>query len=141
MAIFEAFETLAGSTCGTYTLREICADMIDAHTQAIGDNSQYDMREELARASDDDAEIMDDIIRDCIDALNEADDILPPSCTVDWHDGEILVLPYIDDDVPRVAGLPDGPTDDGLVYVVNDHGNVGCYAWNGSDWLYQWGMV
>ena len=134
-----AFEVLAGSSLGTWTPREICAEMI----RNVNKCTQMDVSKfwiELAEMSDDDPNI-GEIIQDCIYELNSEAPI-PPSCAIEWRDGEILVLPYIDDEIPRFEDVPESHVED-VVYQVSDHGNVECYSWdyNRMKYVSEWGMA
>jgi hypothetical protein len=126
-----AFEVITGSNYGGYTPREIAVDLITALGKVTGLIDTRSDWQELAAASDDESEVIESIISDYVDHLNYYAPI-PESCSIRWHDNELIVLPYIDDEIPRYEECPDSFVDD-VVYVVNDHGNVTCYQWNPND--------
>lgn len=133
------FEHIAGSPLGSWTNREITAELI----QVLGKTTSVDVCgywKDLAECDDD-----SDWIRKMQDAI--ADEItqnapLPPYCTVSLEDNEWRVRPYIDDSLDRVDQLPDEYTEDELL-LINDHGNTSLYTWNPATAEYdeQWAMV
>ena len=70
-----------------------------------------------------------------------------------WRDNELIVMPYIDeyDDIPRLDDIPDtrieifdalGPAGfEDVIYHINDHGNVDCCVWNGTEYVIVWSIV
>lgn len=135
---FQPFETLAGSTF-CYSPAETVADLIECARQVDSSNLQgADWQTELDANDDDQTEdsgqILADLADDIIDYLNDAAS-LPPSCTIGWQDGEVMVIPYIDHDAPRIEDGSD------IFYAVNERGNVTCYAWDGSAYRSVWDMV
>ena len=126
-----AFEVITGSTYGGFTPREIAVDLINALeivTSLIDTKRDW---QELAAAPDDETEVIEGIISDYIDHLNCYAPI-PDSCAIGWHDNEIIVMPYIDDEIPKFEDVPDSFIDD-VIYQVSDHGNCTCYRWNPND--------
>jgi hypothetical protein len=140
---FQAFDVLAGSSYGTWTQREVCAELLrlqDEHLKVYIDEWRT-----LANCSDDDVEIMGGLIDSVIDTFNDlADEFLPASCSICWRDNEITVLPFLDDQCPSIdSAVEDVPEQyvDEIIYMINDHGNVDCYEWDGKNYVHQWGMV
>jgi hypothetical protein len=73
-----------------------------------------------------------------------AADSLPPYCTLTWHDGELTVMPYIDDELPRFGDHPERPTDGVYEYLhVNDHGNADLMIWDHNRQSFEcaWSVV
>ncbi len=147
-----AYEVLAGCSLGTWSNRETCASMI-INVERATQSDTATMWKDLARANDDDSMcVMDDIIRDCIDLLNDHAP-LPVSCSIDWRDNEITVFPFLDDEIPKFAEVPDCLIEyrdsfgsagfDDVIYQVSDHGNVECYQWRADRLAYEsvWSMV
>ena len=128
-----AFTTITGSNDGGFSAREMATDIIQTAEYA-GTLLPAAWRE-LAQTDDDDVDPNDYL--DLLEPLS-----ISPSCSITWQDNELLVLPYIDDEIPRFTDYPDGFQPDGeVIYVVNDHGNVTCQAWNGKAYETVWDMV
>ena len=128
-----AFEVITGSTQGGYTAREMAVDVITALETVTGCKT-VDTKSDwkyLATCSDDETTEIDCLIAEYIDHLNYYA-LIPDSCSLTWQDNELIVLPYIDDEIPRFDECPDDFSED-VIYVVNDHGNVTCYRWNPND--------
>lgn len=89
---------------------------------------------DLANTNDDDVDVAD------YERIFDDYDVLPASCYITWQDNELIVLPFIDDDVPRLPDYPESFVED-VVYVVNDHGNITCQEWNGKKYVTVWDMV
>ena len=126
-----AFEVITGSSFGGFTAREMAVDVITALetvTSLIDTKSDWKY---LATCSDDETTEIDCLIEEYIDHLNYYAPI-PDSCSFTWQDNELIVLPYIDDEIERFDDVPESFSDD-VIYVVNDHGNVTCYRWNPND--------
>lgn len=130
---FNAFDVLAGST-HWHDMRETVAQLIGC-ARTIGAPGVNDWRvESEAPGFFDDGEAADDLAGEIIDVLNE-NATLPPYCSIDWRDGEVLVLPFVDDDAPRIVdGAPS-------FLAVNDHGNIACYTWHDDAYHKVWDMV
>ena len=124
-----AFEVITGSSYGGYTPREIAVDLINAVEQ-FGLCLYPEDWKNLATYEDNSQEISDFII-EYTDLLNDCA-IIPDSCSLTWHDNELIVMPYVDDEIEKFEDCPDDYSDD-VIYVVNDHGNVTCYRWNPND--------
>jgi hypothetical protein len=134
-----AFETLAGSSLGTWSNRAIAYELVSILEKV----SQFDCLDfyKTIAACEDDSDILIIIQEDIVEKLNEYMP-MPEFCTVTLQDGEWIVIPYIDDDLKRVADIPEAYTDD-YVLFVNDHGNVTCYQWNDTkrEYVSIWDMV
>lgn len=130
---FQPWETLAGST-HDYDPLTTARDLAHIVSTAGGQPVELQLAELLVNETD--SEYIDDIIEEMVDWLNE-NASLPPSCVIDWRDGEIMCLPFHDDEYPKIE---DGS---GIFYAVNDHGNVACYAWDDGMNGYRkvWDMV
>jgi hypothetical protein len=121
-----AFEVITGSSYGGFTQREMAVDLLKAVELVT---SQIDTKadwQDLAEYSDDDSEI-NDLISEYVDHLNEYAPI-PDSCSISWQDNELIVMPYIDDEIEKFEEVPDDFSDD-VIYQVSDHGNVTCFHW------------
>ena len=135
------FDHVAGCSCGTktelYQLREILA-----YGCAMGELSADDVRQAYDEALDDTEGQCSIDLDYWTNWLQEAiGEKLPLSCGISWDDGELRVLPYIDDDMPKAAELPDACNDDGVILIVNDHGNTSLYQWRDDDWREVWALV
>jgi len=140
-----AFTSIAGDTLGTCTQREIACEMLKVLETAssVGCSQLW---QDIATTTDDDQYLID-IQADLSQAIQD-NCPLPDYCTVELQDGEWLVLPYVDDDLPRLEDTPDNlATIDGQtaydILVVNDHGNVDFKQWdhNQCEYVTQWAMV
>ena len=124
-----AFEILAGSSFGTWSLREVAAEMISNVSKTTQvDTAMY--WQELASATDNDLETMEWVITVCMEDMNTYS-LIPDSCCIEWTDNEIVVMPYIDDEIPRFEDVPDSHVED-VIYQISDHGNCTCYRWDYS---------
>lgn len=141
--VIPAFEVVASGE----TLREITIELIDVlHKVSQEDTAPF--WERLAREYDEDTDEMEEIQQDVALLIQDIAPI-PASCGVSLQNGEWIVLPFIDEDSPRLGECPDEFTEDDIVYVVSDHGNVTCYEWQyigepgGPEYAYTeiWGMV
>ena len=134
-----AWTTIAGSSFGTQSHRETTVELL----KAVDLTTDADTRRlwvDLAECNDDNVEFMFDIQRDAADLLNDHAP-LPDYCTVDLQDNEWTVLPYmIENDLARFEDIPDTFEGD-HVLIVNDHGNVTCMRWTGSEYESIWAMV
>ncbi|GAF84818.1 unnamed protein product [marine sediment metagenome] len=126
-----AFEVITGSSYGGFTPREIAVDLIYAIEKVTNLIDTKQDWQYLATYSDNELTEIDELISEYIQHLNYYAPI-PDSCSIDWHDNELIVMPYIDDEIERFEDCPDDFSDD-VIYVVNDHGNVTCYRWNPND--------
>lgn len=137
-----AFTSIAGDTLGTWTQREIACRLIET----LGKCSQYDTMQlyiNTANCTDDDLETMFDIQADTADLITD-NCPLPDYCTIYLQDGEWLVMPHIDDNLPRYDDIPDTPNNGEYeILLVNDHGNVNFMTWNDQkrEYVTQWAMV
>ena len=143
-----AFTHIAGCSLGTWSQLDNLQGCIDA----VSSTTQTDCKEYKAMIdkydhgndiSSHDSFIIDEMIEEMIDILNN-DMPIPDSCSVSWQDNELLVLPYIDDEIPRYEDIPDNlQNGDYTIYVVNDHGNVTCMYWDDQkrEYISQWDMV
>ncbi len=125
--VIPAFEVIAGSSQGGWSSREFAVTMLEACVTCTS-SLMTDEWEELAGYADDDVEAIDEMIQDAMEHLIYNAPI-PESCTIEWRDNEIIVLPFLDDDIPRFEDCPDDHSED-VIYTVNDHGNVTCWQWN-----------
>jgi hypothetical protein len=137
-----AFDTLAGSSYGTWTLREVAVELINyLESSQCPYELIRELTRDLAELHDEDSQYLDDLISDLIGHIDYY--IERPECTlIEWHDNEIICRPYIDDDISRLDHIPESFIDD-LVYHVNDHGNVDLCKWNPDKQCYEivWSMV
>jgi hypothetical protein len=141
-----AWEHIAGDSLGTWTERETTARMIEVLATVSQEDTTHRWKE-LALLNDEDTQEMTDM-QDELAGLLNGNMPIPASCSVRLRDGEWKVLPYLDEDLPR---LPDYQWESirasghgyDIVYVVNDHGNVTCYEWNEAVLEYEdiWAMV
>jgi hypothetical protein len=125
-----AFEVITGSTYGGFTPREMAVDLIKAVelvTSLIDTKTDWQF---LAICEDDDPAISE-FIEEYTRHLDYYAPI-PDSCSIEWHDNELIVMPYIDDEIPRFEEVPESFIED-VIYQVSDHGNVTCYRWNPND--------
>lgn len=120
----EAFETLAGSIYGGYTMRMVAAELIARMPNSGANDMQFELLTALAETSDDEPETLASIVDEAIDYL-QCTEVLPPFCSIQWEDNEVRVIPYVDDELPRVSDPAelDERTED-YVLSVTDHGNV-----------------
>ena len=124
-----AFEVITGSSHGGFTNREMAIDLIKAVEMVSPMVCTNDWKL-LAEYSDDDQEI-NDLIAEYVEHLNYYAPI-PDSCVIEWHDNELIVMPYMDDEIPRFEDVPESFVED-VIYQVSDHGNCTCYRWNPND--------
>ena len=107
--MYKAFDLIAGSSIGNIDLRSTLNDAIDEliHSYSIEGNSSpqcvTSWRYELACTNDDDLGMLADVI---VDDLNDHMD-MSDYCTIIWHDNEIIVMPYIDDEVVKLSDHPE----------------------------------
>jgi len=141
-----AFEHISGDSLGTWTQRETTSAMIQAVYMTTSVDTLHAWRD-LAETNDDDLENMVDIQDWCAGELIEHMP-MPFSCTVALGDNEWRVVPYIDDEVPRMSTDDWDEVDQNQhgfdhVYVVNDHGNVTCWEWRQDkvEYVSIWAMV
>jgi len=136
-----AFESLAGSSSGTWTDRETTAELIRVLDLVQNQISTAEYYQDLAKCSDDDTQTMYEIQQEVAGHI-EYYAPLPDCCSVTLQDNEWQVIPYIDEDLPRLEDIPETYTED-LVYQVNDHGNVSLYKWhpNFREYREVWAMV
>ena len=140
----KAFDVLAGSNFGDCSNREICISLIELLVKEdtggpLGPVLIPDHYMELAELFDDDENGMLDLI-DRLIADIEYYCAVPVCCNVAWQRREVIIKPYVDEDLPRLEEVPDKFLED-VLYTVSDHGNVSCWQWVGSSYDYQWGMV
>lgn len=143
MTTLKPFDHLAGSSFGTWTNAEVM-DELNLLLSKLNDQYKID-ENELTGVSPDSEDynvIVDGVIDELIDLLQ---DYAPDYCTVQWEDNEVRVIPYIDDELPKVSDIPlTNVINDTIVneiLVVNDHGNVSYMTWDGEDFVSQWDMV
>lgn len=140
---FDAFDTLAGSSSGGYSSQDFVAELLE-HVINIGGMSGADISDyqQIADSESEDGDTeADEAIDELIDWLSDHA-ILPPSCTLTMEDNEVRVIPYVDDELPRLSDYPDARVDgEDVIYVVNDHGNVTCQVWDGKAYVTVWEMV
>jgi hypothetical protein len=122
-----AFEVITGSNQGGYTPRQMAFDVISAIDTVTGLIDTTSDWKDLAGMSDDDTQEINDLIEEYVDHLNYYAPI-PDSCSISWHDNELIVMPYIDDENEKFDEVPESFVDD-VIYQVSDHGNVTCYRW------------
>ncbi len=143
-----AFEHIAGSNNGSWTMRETAFSLIST-LETISSYDTSRLYKDLAECNDDDG-YLDDMQLEVMELLNEYMP-MPEFCSVSLNDGEYTVTPYIDeyDDTPRLSDYPDTLYKDesGMVhytiFIVNDHGNVTCQTWNDQkrEYITQWDIV
>ena len=143
---YKPFDVIAGSSAGGWSDREIAAEII-RHCVILSSDSGTAERlyRELAETSDDDIDI-DGWTQELEDT---AIDHLPPYCSLQWQDNELTVIPYIDDDLPRLDHHLDhyaaGPgVESTYEYLhINDHGNADLFIWNHNkqDFDLIWSLV
>lgn len=148
------FQTIAGSSYGQQSPRETAIELIafcslvefkdtgaDVATQKAFMEKVQEYTYELASISDEETDSIFEIQEDLAALINDYLP-LPVSCTVTLQDNEYIVLPYIDDSLPRLAECPETFVDD-VIYSVNDHGNVDCFEWMPAKQEYKnvWSMV
>ena len=142
-----AFEHIAGDSLGTWTQRETTAEMIHAIDLISDQDRTSVLWIYLAKAADDDLEEMTGLQEQAADILNEHMP-MPAYCRVTLQDNEWRVLPYLDEEVPRMSTDDWDEVDQNQhgfdhVYVVNDHGNVTCWEWRQDkvEYVSIWSMV
>jgi hypothetical protein len=148
------FEVLAGSSHGLSTPRQTAIELIafcnlfefsgtgaDVAIQKAFQEKVQGYTYELASTADENSDDIFEIQEDLATLINEYVP-LPVSCTLSLQDNEWIVLPYIDDELPRLDECPETFVDD-VIYSVNDHGNVDCYEWIPAKQEYRnvWSMV
>lgn len=142
-----AYTHIAGDSLGTWSPRDIVTAMV----MLLQSASSYDCRQlwqDIATTYDDEQYLIDvqsDIAQTIQDNCPLAD-----YCTVELHDSEWRVVPYIDDDLQRLNFFPDttSPFESDYmvqydILVVNDHGNVDLMQWdhNKREYTLTWSMV
>jgi len=121
-----AWEHLAGCSLGSWTVRATTLELIkvlDTTTQS--DPVPY--LKELAGLGDDLKQDMYDLQEDIVSELNEYMP-MPAYCHVALNDNEWQVIPYIDEELPRLEDVPE-EYQEGHILQISDHGNVTCYEW------------
>ena len=138
--MLKAFDYLTGSNYGTMTEREICMDLV-----AILDEWRSDMTPEYYRAlaglHDTEHQELHDIQQEIIDHLDYYAE-RHPYTVFEWSNNELIVMPFIDDELEQVEECPESYSGDYL-YLVNNHGNVDLLQWNPDTKEYRivWSMV
>ena len=153
--IIPAFTVIAGSSFILDT-EEALRDMLQA-LDKIGQYEASDILEELNALTEEQKEedscLVTDMLIRC-EGLFEQVLNIPESCGFAWQDNEYMVLPYIDEYLPKLSEVPFddelqkdiNPDNESIIYIVNCHGNVSCYKWQEyfdrfDAWLLQWSMV
>ena len=165
---FNAFDVLAGSDLGTWSECEVIEELIDilnfqcgpeskkVALQIIHESDQAMTDNNTSVLDDLEPEYLNDLFNDLIDSLNDFA-LHPDSTYIESRNGEVIVTPYLDDDLPRLADHPENmvyanigtgqgfDADNNQVpheyYLVNDHGNVDFMQWDGSKYANTWSMV
>ena len=153
--IIPAFTVIAGSS-SKHDPEDALRDMLSA-LDKIGQYEDSDILEELNGLTEEEKEadhclVMDLLVR-CEELFFQVQNI-PESCGFAWQDNEYMVLPYIDEYLPKLSEVPFddelqidiNPDNESIIYIVNCHGNVSCYKWQEyfdrfDAWLLQWSMV
>ena len=152
--MFNAFDVIAGCSLGTWTQIMVLEELID--TLNFNTNGQQDGTKPCAGSrecakdlihdldhiqpdNEDYDVLVDEMVIEAIGHLNYYAEI-PESTTIGWRDNEVTVIPFIDEDNPRVADWPEDYLED-IVYLINDHGNVDCLEWRNGEYRSIWDMV
>jgi len=141
-AQFKPFQTLAGSSYGGVSPLQAASELLSCCIDAgMTNGKQADIENTLDQCDDTNAErpeeadeIIESLIDKLISFLNDST-ALPASCSVQWEDNEVRVIPYIIDDYPQIEAGHE------IFYELNDHGNVACFQWNGEAYRKIWDMV
>jgi hypothetical protein len=139
-----AWEHVAGSSLGTWSEVEITEALIKAVESIRSDSSVHELREDWEKLNyflngRQDHDAIYDFQVDAVDLINSHGTV-EDYCTLDVQDGEWMVRPYIDDELPRFDDYQDDYQGD-HVLIVNDHGNATCQRWNGKAYVTIWDMV
>jgi hypothetical protein len=135
---FQPFETVAGST-SFYDPAGIVADLL-ATLKVLGVDVEDDDLTDPTCLTELQEEAIEDLTRELEDAAE-----LPPFCSLNWQDGELLVTPYVDlqdgdwhriseDDFDAWYAHSSGE----YQYHINERGNATLYAVTRSE---IWGIV
>ncbi len=135
-----AWTTIAGSRYGTETPRATAFELIQ-NLGLLNHHHADRLMSELAESYDDSQDILD-IQDEAAEYLNDCLN-MPSDCTVALDDGEWIVTPYVDEDLPRITDYPDKHIGEDDALVVNDHGNVTRIQWDASSREYRtlWELV
>lgn len=147
-----AFTTIAGSTAGGWTEREVCIALLEAIDNVIGFSETFEKWKELAAIHDDDT--LTFFMDELVEYFNESVDTMPEFCSLQWQDNELLIVPNVDnalDDTQTLDVIPDvqNPIKDDsgqtayTITHVNDHGNVDLLQWDESkrEYVIAWSVV
>lgn len=133
---FEAFETITGSNIGNMSEMECAQDIIKL-LSAIPETKEKagKWQDELISMSlsDNESDVFD-FLDELVDELRDYAET-PESCSIDWEDNELRVIPYVDD----CGTILDDSVD--VIYRSNDHGNITCYEFDGDSYKAIWSMV
>ena len=135
-----AWEHIAGCSLGTWSDYDTAKALVDAAVAISSDSGALTMQSELNEVNEDDTSgILFDFQDDAAEYINNHATI-EDYCSLDVQDGEWIVRPYIDDELPSFDDYQDDYQGD-HVLIVNDHGNVTCQRWNGKAYVTIWDMV
>ena len=165
---FAAFDVLAGSDLGTWSECEVIEELIDVLNFQCGPDAKnlalQTIRETDQEMEDESTSCLDDLspgylnmlFQDLIDSLNDFAST-PGSTYIECRNGEVIVMPYLEDDIVRLSDHPNEMVSANIgttqcfdvngdevpyeYYHVNDHGNVDYMAWNGTEYVNIWSMV
>ena len=148
------FTHIAGSSAGTWTQREIAVEIAKTILTLDETHMRLDQIKDLLLdiAMTSDNEMVEVVGGLTLDLQHISEDHLQEYTYIDWHDGELMVLPAIEsakEDFQNglIAGgddLPEYNPDNYSHYLLtNDHGNATLYHWQHypMKWVEVWAVV
>ena len=137
-----AFTHIAGCSLGTWSDYDSAKALVDAAVSISSDSSVLKLKAEFEEISEDDETgILYEFQDDATQFINDHD-TLEDYCSLSVDDGEWIVRPYIDDELPSFDDYQEEFQGDHIL-IVNDHGNTTCQRWDYSTNEYKtiWDVV
>ncbi len=146
----DAFTTIAGSTAGGWAYREICLEVLEALDKIEGFSETFELWRDMAKMQD--HELIEAAFADELrDYWNDNVTTMPDYCSLEWQDGELIILPCVEamlEDTHSLDHIPDKlySVDNVVQYTLahyNDHGNIDYLFWNDARRAYEivWSVV
>jgi hypothetical protein len=140
-----AWEHISGCSLGTWSDYDTAKALVDAAVSVCSNSDVIELQEDFEKIAENDTTgVLLEFQDDAAEFIN-THGTMEDYCGLNVEDGEWMVRPYIDDELPRFDdyrwGLYKDDYQGDHVLIVNDHGNVTCQRWNGKAYVTIWDMV
>lgn len=137
-----AFTHIAGCSLGTWSDYETTEAMVKAAVSVSSHGAVLNLKAEFDALPDNDMDAQDAMYEMQQEAAEYIADHVDDYCTVELRDGEWLVIPYIDDELPSFNDYQDDYRGQ-YILVINDHGNTTLQRWrfDKSEYETVWSVV